>query len=575
MMGESRRILVVDDEPLIRRAVADYLEDCGYETVAAADGAEGLAKARAGRFHAVLVDLRMPQVDGLEVIATLKNEQPELPIVVVSGTGVLNDAIEAMRQGAWDYITKPVQDIEEIRVTVERVMERAQLREERDRYQRELERLNRSLEAEVQRQTQDLRMQNRELAALNSVSYAISDPLDLDTMLNRATTAAMRAVEADGGVVRLLNPATGQLVIAAARGFSESCLSSARAISFGEGIIGQVARDGRPHVIGNSIDDPWLSQLWDEGLRSFLCVPLRAGQREGGKHPIVGTLLVVTQAERSFETHEVDLLTTIGNQIGVAVARAQYAADLRESNIQLEQANIELRQLDTLREQFIQNVAHELRTPLALVRGYVEMLARGELDPEEQKVALEVTSRRVQVLVELVEAITTLQDLGAKPVHIETVSPAELIETACQMTAQRAASAGIELRREQPVDLAPFPGDFTRLSQALHQLLGNACKFSPESTEVTVTARVDSDEGTMCISVTDHGIGIPPEEQERVFERFYQVDGGLTRRYGGTGLGLALVREIVEAHGGTVSVESEVGVGSTFTLHLPLNRPDL
>jgi signal transduction histidine kinase/DNA-binding response OmpR family regulator len=575
MMGEIRRILVVDDEPLIRRAVADYLEDCGYETVTAADGAEGLAKARDGRFHAVLVDLRMPQVDGLEVIATLKNEQPELPIVVVSGTGVLNDAIEAMRQGAWDYITKPVQDIEEIQVTVERVMERAQLREERDRYQRELERLNRSLEAEVQRQTQDLRMQNRELAALNSVSYAISDPLDLDTMLNRATTAAMRAVEADGGVVRLLNPAAGQLVIAAARGFPESYLSSVRAVPFGEGIIGQVARDGRPYVVGNSIDDPWLSQLWDEGLRSFLCVPLRAGQREGGKHPIVGTLLVVTQAERSFKTHEVDLLTTIGNQIGVAVARAQYAADLRESNIQLEQANIELLQLDTLREQFIQNVAHELRTPLALVRGYVEMLARGELDPEEQKVALEVTSRRVQVLVELVEAITTLQDLGAKPVHIETVSPAELIETACQMTAQRAVSAGIELRREQFLDLVPFPGDFTRLSQALHQLLDNACKFSPENTGVTVTARVDSDEGTMCISVADHGIGIPPEEQERVFERFYQVDGGLTRRYGGTGLGLALVREIVEAHGGTVSVESEVGVGSTFTLHLPLNRPDL
>jgi DNA-binding response OmpR family regulator len=349
MMDESRRILVVDDEPLIRQAVADYLQGCGYETVTAADGAEGLAKARAGRFQAVLVDLRMPQVDGLEVIATLQDEQPELPVVVVSGTGVLSDAIEAMRQGAWDYITKPVQDIEEIRVTVERVMERAQLREERDRYQHELERLNRSLEAEVRRQTLDLRMQNRELAALNSVSHAISDPLDLDTMLNRATAAAVQAVEADGGAVRLLNPVTGQLVIAAACGFSESYLSSARAIPVGEGIVGQVAQDGQPHVVGDSTDDPWLSQLWDDGLHSFLCVPLRAGEIEDGKHYIVGTLAVVTQAGRSFDAHEVGLLTTIGNQIGVAVARARYAADLRESNIQLERANVELRQLDTLR----------------------------------------------------------------------------------------------------------------------------------------------------------------------------------------------------------------------------------
>jgi two-component system sensor histidine kinase/response regulator len=570
-MGDSRRILVVDDEPLIRRAVADYLKDWGYEAVTAADGAEGLAKARAEQFQAVLVDLRMPQMDGLQVISALKDEQPELPLVVVSGTGVLSDAIEAMRQGAWDYVTKPVKDIEEIRMTVERVIERAQLRKERDLYQRELERLNRSLEAEVARQTRDLRMQNRELVALNRISYAISDPLDLDTMLNRATAAAVQAVEADGAAVRLLNPATNQLVVAATYGFSASYLSSAKEIPFGEGIIGQVAQSGQPRVAGRSNDDPWLARLRDEGMRSFICVPLRAGESEGSKHPIVGTMAVATRDEHSFSAHEVDLLTTVGNQIGVAVARAQFAADLRNTNIQLEEMNVELRQLDMLREQFIQNVAHELRTPLALVRGYVEMLARGELDPEEQKVALEVTSRRVDTLVELVEAITTLQDLGSKPVHLESVSPTDLIETACQMTAQRAMNAGIELHCGQLADLPSFPGDFTRLSQALHQLLDNACKFSPESTEVTLSAWVDGDEEAMCISVADQGIGILPEEQERVFERFYQVDGGPNRRYGGTGLGLALVREITEAHGGTVSVESEIGVGSTFTLHLPLN----
>jgi signal transduction histidine kinase len=413
-------------------------------------------------------------------------------------------------------------------------------------------------------------MQNRELAALNSVSYAISDPLDLDTMLNRATAAAVQAVEADGGVVRLLNPTTNQLVVAAARGFSDAYLSSNRAIPLGQGVIGQVAQNGQPLTTGNFDDGPWVSRLRDEGFSSFLCVPLRAGDSEREKHPIVGTLAVVVQQARDFATHEVDLLTTIGNQIGVAVARAQYAADLRESNIQLERANVELRQLDTLREQFIQNVAHELRTPLALVRGYVEMLARGELDPEEQRVALDVTSRRVETLVELVEAITTLQDLGARPMKIETVSPAELIETACQMTAQRAVNAGIELRCEPAVDLPMLQGDFTRLSQALHQMLDNACKFSPENTEVTVAARVDSDERVLCISVADQGIGIPPEEHERIFERFYQVDGGLTRRYGGTGLGLALVKEIVEAQGGTVNIESEMGVGSTFTVCLPL-----
>ncbi|MFN2272583.1 MAG: ATP-binding protein [Anaerolineae bacterium] len=574
-MDEKRRVLIVDDESIIRRAMADYLADCGYETVTAGDGAEGLAKAQSEKFDIVLVDLRMPRMDGLEVISTLKNAQPELPIVVVSGTGVLTDAIEAMRQGAWDYLTKPIQDIEEIRVTVERVIERAQLLAERDRYQCELEDLNRSLEVEVARQTRDLRMQNRELAALNSVSYAISDPLDLDTMLGRAIAAAVDAVQADGGVVRLLNPAINQLVVAAALGFSESYLASAQAIQLGQGIIGQVAQSGRPYAGANFADDDWLSSLRNEGFLSFICVPLRAGDSAAEKHPIVGTLGAMTRTERDFSAHDVDLLTTIGNQIGVAVARAQYASDLRTTNIQLEQANVELRQLDELREQFIQNVAHELRTPLALVRGYVEMLAQGGLAPEEQRVALEVTSRRVETLVELVEAITTLQDLGAaRPMRVETVSPAELTKTACQMTMQRAATAGIDLRCDCAEDTRSIPGDFTRLSQALHQLLDNACKFSPEDTVVTVAVWVDSDEGVMCISVTDQGIGIPPEEHERIFERFYQVDGGLTRRYGGTGLGLALVKEVVEAHRGRITVESEVGEGSTFTMYLPLKRRD-
>jgi signal transduction histidine kinase len=572
MMEGKKRILIIDDEQLIRRAMTDYLSDCGYDVVTASDGEEGLSLARSGQFHAVLVDLRMPRLDGLEVISILSAEQSDLPIVVVSGTGLLSDAIEAMRQGASDYITKPVQDIEEIRVTIERVMERAQLLAERNQYQCELEDLNKSLEAEVARQTLDLRMQNRELAALNSVSYAISDPLDLDTMLNRAVGAAIDAFDADGGVVRLLNPTTGQLVIAAARGFSEEFLVSAQAVPLGEGIIGEVAQSGRPSTGRDLLEDDWLVMLKDEGFLAFLCVPLRAGDSTSGKHPIVGTLGVALKSVHEFDAHEIDLLATIGNQIGVAVARARYAADLRETNIQLERANADLRQLDTLREQFIQNVAHELRTPLALVRGYVEMLARGELDPEEQKVALEVTSRRVETLVELVEAITTLQDLGAKPLQLDQVSPAELVKTGCQMTAQRAASSGIALNCDPCSDLPSFPGDFTKLSQALHQLLDNACKFSPEGTVVTVTAWVDEVEKRMCISVLDQGIGIPQDEHERIFERFYQVDGSVTRRYGGTGLGLALVKEIVEAHQGEISVQSQEGVGSTFVLQLPLGK---
>ncbi len=575
---KKKRILIIDDEAFIRRALADFLTEEGYETVTAANGAEGLTIARDEQFHTVLVDLRMPHIDGIEVVTTLHAEQVDLPVVVVSGTGVLSDAIEAIRRGAWDYITKPVLDIDEITVVVERVIEKARLTAERDESRRELEQLNRGLEAEVARQTQDLRAQNRKLMALNRASYAISDPLDMDTMLNRAIDAARDAIGADGGVVWLLNPATEQLVLAVARGVHISHLAPTQTIPLGQGIVGQVAQNGHPQGAIDLV--PWAANSNETGgSHSLLCVPLRAGDgitslelaslAETEKRvPIVGVMGIAMQGKYDFDAHEVELLASIGNQIGVAVARARYAADLKKANAQLGQANAELRRLDTLREQFIQNVAHELRTPLALAHGYIEMMVQGGLSSDEQQTAINVVSRRVYALVELVESITTLQDLDSDPLRVEPVAPAELIQTAREMIVQRAASASIRLYTECQPNLAPFSGDFIRLAQALHQLLDNACKFSPKGSTVTITARTTQD--ALLISVTDQGIGIPSEEYARIFDRFYQVDGGMSRRHSGTGLGLAIVKEVVQAHGGRVTVESSEGTGSTFTVWLPV-----
>ncbi|MBN1220100.1 MAG: response regulator [Anaerolineae bacterium] len=350
------RILLIDDEALIRRSLSDYLNDCGYETVTAVDGADGLNQARAQQFQVVLVDLRMPKIDGLKVVSTLKNEQPELPVVVVSGTGVLSDAIEAIRRGAWDYVTKPIQDMDEIVVVVERVLERARLRTERDQYQRELEQLNRSLEAEVARQVQNLQAQNRELTALNRVSYAISAPLDLDTMLNRAIDAAIAAIEADSGIVRLFGQDHNQLTIAAARGIPKTHYAATQTLPLAEGMVGHVAQTGHPYTHADFVDDPTISLLKDKGFHACLAVPLRAGYEMHEKHHIVGTLEIMLRATHTFDAHEIELLTTIGNQIGVAVARAQYATDLQQANAQLEQLLTQIQEQARQVQQIIDTV---------------------------------------------------------------------------------------------------------------------------------------------------------------------------------------------------------------------------
>ncbi len=557
----EKQVLLIDPDPTVRRSLTAQLTELEYTITTALDGTEGLAKAREGQFHIVFVDLDAPQIDGLSLITALADERPMLPIVGVTSSAVSGEAIAALRHGAWDFIAKPVQDVGEVLIVVDRVLTEAGLKAERDRSRRQLEELNRLLEAEEFRQNQDLQAHSRELAALNRVSYAISDLLDLDTMLHRAIDAAMAAIEADGGIVRLLNPATQQLVIAVTRGLSESYRTAAQAIPYGQGIVGKVAQSGHPEIGRDWASDPWLSPLVEtEGARSHLCVPLRTGQR------IVGTLEMATFTDRDFPSREIELVTAIGNQIGLAVARAQYAAEL-------ERANADLRRLDTLREQFIQNVAHELRTPLALAHGYIEMLAQGDLSPDEQQMALNVASRRIKALVDLVHSITTLQDLDSEPLRMEKVKPTELVNTVIRMAAQRALKAKVRLEDNCPKDLSSFAGDFTRLAQALHQLVDNACKFSPEGSTVTIAARVTPN--SVIISVKDQGIGIPPEQLGYIYERFYQVNGTSRRRFGGTGLGLAIANEICKAHGGTLEVKSAENQGSVFTMNLPrVPKPD-
>lgn len=578
---EKRSILIVDDELLIRQTLADFLGEHGYQVATAADGVEGLSMARSNQFDVALADLRMPGLDGLDLVDTLKTEQPQLPVVIISGTGSLIDVIEAMRRGAWDYVTKPIQDMNEVLVVIERVLAKLDLIVERDQYQQRLEQLNRSLEAEVARQTRDLRVQNRELAALNRVAYAISEPLEMEAMLQRAVDAAIAAVESDGGAVRLLDHKVSQLPIIASHGLAQSYLQSAATIQLGQGVIGSVALTGRPRTGSDLAEDPYLvhlsprpSQKHEEldgfaGFRSYLCVSLRSGDK------MVGTLEVYTQEEHDFGAREVELLATIGNQIRVAVDRAQHAASLKQAISDLERANAELRRLDTLRDQFIQNVSHELRTPLTLAHGYIEMLVQGGLSSEERQMALDVTSRRVQALVQLVESITTMQDLDSRPLRIEPVVPSELMETALRMTGQRASATNVQVQVDCPPDLPAFRGDFTRLAQALYQLLDNAYKFSPENSTIRFTAQLSPSRDALTISVSDRGIGIPAEQQAHIFDRFYQVDGSASRRYGGTGLGLALAWEIVSAHGGKIQVQSDglPGQGSTFSVILPLFKP--
>ncbi|MBN1976434.1 MAG: GAF domain-containing protein [Anaerolineae bacterium] len=267
---------------------------------------------------------------------------------------------------------------------------------------------------------------------------------------------------------------------------------------------------------------------------------------------------------------QLDWAQALVNQAAAAVANAQLYQRLEKKTAELVQAYNELQEIDSLRAQMVQNVSHELRTPLSLIKGYVELLIEGDLGQiiESQRAALQVIRERTASLSRLIHNLMMLQAIPSEMLTLAPISLAEVVRRVLTEFHNSAKKAGVTFQEDLPEDLPLTLGDQERLELVLGHLLENAIKFSLNGG--TVTLRAWADEGMVRVSIIDEGIGISPDQLGRIFERFYQVDGSAKRRFGGMGIGLALVWEIVEAHNGDVQVESEPGKGSTFTVSLPV-----
>lgn len=247
----------------------------------------------------------------------------------------------------------------------------------------------------------------------------------------------------------------------------------------------------------------------------------------------------------------------------------------------------ELKRLERIRKDFVANVSHELRTPLTSIKGYIEALLDGAKDdPQKCQQFLKVAQRHADQLNNLITDLLQLSQIesGQYEWKQEQIDPRGLIEKAVGLMRPTAEKKHQSLTVTFSAALSPILGDSDKLTQVLINLLDNAIKYTPESGSISVTAKTVkretpetvavnesriTDRDSVEISVTDTGFGVPSKDLPRIFERFYRVDRARSREVGGTGLGLSIVKHIVEAHGGIVRVESDLGKGSKFAVTLP------
>lgn len=244
---------------------------------------------------------------------------------------------------------------------------------------------------------------------------------------------------------------------------------------------------------------------------------------------------------------------------------------VEERTAELQKALERVSELSQLKSNFVANISHELRTPLTHIKGYIELLITESLGPitEEQRHALQVSQQSTNKLETLVEDLimVSLASRGELSIKQENVDIRRLANLVVKSYENQAQSREVNLLAMIDEDVPAVQGDSQKIAWVLNQLVDNGVKFTPSSGRVVVNVKREG-ENLVIVSVTDTGIGIPASRLEDIFEPFHQLDSSATRRYSGTGLGLSLVRQIVEAHGSMLEVQSIEGRGSTFKFPL-------
>ena len=535
---KGMRVLLVEDNDDDALLIRESLSGTALEIDRAERLSTALAQLTLGKFDAVLLDLSLPDAWGLETIRRLRREAAAVPIVVLTGLNDEEIAMRAVEEGAQDYLFKGQAD--------------GHL-------------LARSLRYAIQRHRAEetLKERNRELLILQKISETILGSLDLKAVLEKILEEAMVTDSFDLGNIRLLDRSGEMLEVVAGRGYrhSEHVLGH-RALArtteseqskFGDRLFREPCIEEELQQCGG------YRTLKKEGVESFIMVPVRANGE------VVGTLQLASRTPRKFKPEEVNLLQTIGNQLGVAVQKAQLYEETVRQAVELERAN-------KLQADFTAMIAHDLRSPLMNIMGVAEVMVAGMFGSvsREQTKWLGRIQSNSQSLVDLVSDFLDVSKLESGYIDLsrETLNLSGLIQKNLDSYRVLALDKKISIRGSVDPSLPVIHADPRRLDQVLSNLISNAIKFTREDGEVEVGAAL-MDAARVKVWVGDNGVGIAANEIGRLFEKYRQGGNVKHSSHRGTGLGLVICKMIVEAHGGRIWVESVEGKGTTFFFSLP------
>ncbi|MBK7377952.1 MAG: response regulator [Ignavibacteriales bacterium] len=412
-----------------------------------------------------------------------------------------------------------------------------------------------------------------ELKILNEIAVAAGKASNIDQTLNIIVQKIIKALEAEQGLIYLL---TEQKDVFTTFIKQDDTSRLKHSYHLSDNITGWVLLHEKPLLIENLSNDKRFSSTEEEkrDIHSVLCSPIWF---EG---KIIGIILMINKKnKKSFSENELTLLSIIAVQAGQIIKNSQMQ---REAIVKIKEAEIA-----QLKSRFFTNISHEFRTPLTLILGPADKLLTESPNDNTKKQAGLIRQNAVRLL-GLINQLLDLSKLEAGKLKLEASlsNIVSFVKGTTQLVESLAEQKDIKLKVVSEKEIIEIYFDKDKMMKILSNLLSNALKFTPEDGTIEITIKVNppfnspfakggKEGGSIEIKVRDTGIGIPEEELPKLFERFYQVEPSQAKNYGGTGIGLALTKELVELHHGFINVSSKVGEGSEFTIELPPGKDHL
>jgi signal transduction histidine kinase/CheY-like chemotaxis protein len=542
MTRQVEKILVVDDDPAVLDLIAQQvLIPQGYQVATASDGNTAMQMALKLQPDLVITSLNLPGFSGRDLLAALRTQGVLCTIIATGPKGEETKALQAFRLGAKDYLTKPLREAELV-ATIDHALEDVRLRREREQLEKRLKTANEQLEKRV-----------KELTTLFGIGKAVTGITNLTHLFGRLLEGALFVTEGELAWLLLVDDATQQLILRAGKNLPN--LSSLKLNQpWDDGISGLLMQSGEGITLhGIALEKLRVGQV----AKAAVVMPIKS------KDQVMGILGVGNKTGKPFTERDQAMLSAVADYASVTLVNARLFQSLEAKARSLQQANDEMAKGTRQKDDVLGSLGRELRGPLLQARTSLDSLAKGDLGalPSPHMGALRAGLERLDFIQRLVDDLAIVGEMRAPT--LRPINLSELARQAAGRLSVEARQIGLTLTTELTNEPHQIAADAAMISRALDNLLLNALKFAPQGSQIVVRVQ-PGDDNTLVASVTDHGPGLPADKAPRIWERFLSVESPGSRKAINTGLGLAVVKQIIEAHGGRVWVESESGKGSTF-----------